>query len=205
MAGGQGRSGELALLSVGSALPAPGTHGAAGLLCPCRGQGLWGLGWKRVGWPAPGCHRSVCADLIQLNDQAEPRSACRNNQSSVLTAGGGEGVLREGSEPAAHFPLCQPGAEAFHLSTSPNALSFWASQAVLGGCGVLRGTSPGLSPETLLVLEVQCCPNRQGSSSAAGCALQGRGAELQAESWPFLCRPFLHWPKAGGVPSYHRH
>lgn len=109
-------------------------------------------------------------------------------------------MLGEGSEPAARFPICQPGAEAFHLGTSPNALSCWASQAVLGGRGVLRGTGLGLSPVTLVVLEARCCPNRQGCSSAAGCALQGRGAELQAESWPFLC-----WPRAGGVPSCHQH
>ena len=153
-----------------------------------------------MGWPAPGCPRSVCADLIQSDDQAELRSACRNNWGSVLTPGGGEGVLGEGSKPAACFPLCQPSAEVFHLSTSPNALSCRASQVVLGGHGVLWGTGLGLSPVTLAVLEVQCCTNRQGCSSAAGCAPQGRGAELQAKSWPFLCQP-----RAGAVPSCHRH
>lgn len=44
------------------------------------------------------------------------------------------------------FPSCQPSAEAFHLGTSPNALSCWVSQAVPGGTQCAAGNRPRSVP-----------------------------------------------------------
>lgn len=112
----------------------PGDARGWGAALPLLRTGTWGLGWKRVGWLAPGCHRSACADLIQSDDQAEPRSACRNNRSSVLTPGGvrGAGGGQQACSSLPPLPARCKGFSPWHLPKCSELLG------VPGGTGWTR-------------------------------------------------------------------
>lgn len=133
--------------------------------------GPQGLGWECVGWLAPGCHRSVCAGLIQSDEPAVPQAAA---EQSGLCPDPGE------------VRGCWGGWRA------SSALSPLPAQC--------RGSSPPHCPDTPSCQPCQAVPGGQDGSVPGGwwCwrDLQGTGTEQHQRAQPHILSTT---PRGAGV------